>query len=181
MTPKKKLNKQRFFSQSLYNGSNPSHEIVEYTEAYLKKQTLKQLRVIAKTKDIRVPRGAKKDLIVQLILSNQSRESNKLVDINFQDIADELRLIELNRPVVVERALKKIKESETLAQKCILARKYLKSESLKLFEVIVRKDLELEKAKTDMSGDATKKNTNYEIKVSVHGRFSDMNFVQIRP
>ena len=79
--------------------------------------------------------------------------------------------------MVVERALKKIKGSETLTQKCILARKYLKPESLKLFEVLIGKDLELEKAKIGTSGDATKKNTNYEIKVSVHGRFSKMNFV----
>ena len=70
------LNTQRYFSQS---PSNPSHEITEYTEASLKKQTDKQLRIIAKNKKIQIPRGAKKDLIVQLILSNQSKERNVVI------------------------------------------------------------------------------------------------------
>ena len=42
-------------------------------------------------------------------------------------------------------------------------------------------DLLINKPNNETSGDGCKNNINYEIKVSLHGKQSNLNFVQIRP
>lgn len=76
--------------------------------------------------------------------------------------------------------LNEILKAKTLTDKCILARYYLAPQSTD-FEIICKKDLNIDKPLNSTSGDGRKNNINYEIKISVHSKNSKINFVQIRP
>jgi len=73
-----------------------------------------------------------------------------------------------------------IKSETSLTRKCVLARNYLSPQSTD-FETICKKDLNIDNAINSTSGDGHKNGINYEIKASVHGNKSKINFVQIRP
>ena len=107
--------------------------------------------------------------------------SGRLTEINFISMVTNLKLKDGNILATRKRAINMINESETLTHKCIIARHLLTPESLKILEVVIREDLNLEKPEDFNSGDGTKNKINYEIKISVHGQQSKMNFVQIRP
>jgi hypothetical protein len=72
-----------------------------------------------------------------------------------------------------------LKSYDTLLDKCIIARQYLKPQS-STFEKMIKDDLNLG-PKIKMSGDGRKNNINYEIKTSLHDMKSRFNFRQIRP
>lgn len=74
----------------------------------------------------------------------------------------------------------KIKKCNTLVEKCVLIRYYLKPQS-SLIETIIRNDLEISPPNDNTSGDGIKKGIRYEIKFSGHSAKSNVNFVQIRP
>lgn len=73
-----------------------------------------------------------------------------------------------------------IKNAKSLTEKCLLLRKYFSPQSTHI-EHVIKKDLLLENAKDNVSGDAIKNNIKYEIKSSIHAKKSKVNFVQIRP
>ena len=74
----------------------------------------------------------------------------------------------------------KIKNCNSLTEKCIIGREYLSPQST-YFETMIMNDLLINKPNNETSGDGCKNNINYEIKVSLHGKQSNFNFVQIRP
>jgi hypothetical protein len=76
--------------------------------------------------------------------------------------------------------LDKIKNQNTLLAKCIIARKYLSPQSTDV-ETICKIDLKINDPIDETSGDGHKNGNNYEIKSSIHGNESKLNFVQIRP
>lgn len=79
-----------------------------------------------------------------------------------------------------KKILKLIESEKTLTAKCILIRNYLSPQSTDL-ETICKKDLDIGNSLNETSGDGHKNGINYEIKGSVHGKKSKLNFVQIRP
>lgn len=68
----------------------------------------------------------------------------------------------------------------TLTEKLAFYRYHFPPQSTDL-EALVRRDLKIDKPINEISGDGRKNGKNYEIKASVHGRKSKLNFVQIRP
>lgn len=76
--------------------------------------------------------------------------------------------------------IKRIEEAKTFTQKCALVRLYLKPQSTD-FEYIIKRDIQLSQALSKIKGDASKKNISYEIKTSIHAKYSKLNIIQIRP
>lgn len=76
--------------------------------------------------------------------------------------------------------LKQIEKEKTLTGKCILARKYLTPQSIDI-ENIIKKELNIGNPLNSTSGDGYKNGSNYEIKISIHSKKSNINFVQLRP
>ena len=68
----------------------------------------------------------------------------------------------------------------TLTEKLVFYRYYFPHTSTE-FEALIRHDLHIDKPLNKTSGDGHKNGKNYEIKASVHGNKSKLNFVQIRP
>lgn len=97
--------------------------------------------------------------------------------INFKNL---VKLLKEKDNFNKENILNKIYNSKTLTQKCILIRNYLSPQSTDM-EKIIKKDLKLNNAVNNTSGDAEKNGIKYEIKYSGHGKKSKLNFVQIRP
>jgi hypothetical protein len=95
---------------------------------------------------------------------------------DLSDIVKELKIQDQKDKTIIEL----IKQEKTITGKCILARKYLNPQSNEL-ESICKADLNIDKAVNSTSGDGNKNGINYEIKASIHGQNSKLNFVQIRP
>lgn len=82
---------------------------------------------------------------------------------------------ELNNNII-----KRIQNSLSLLEKCILIRNYIKPQST-IIEQIIKNDLGIKKPINCISGDGCKNGIKYEIKYSGHAKYSKLNFVQIRP
>lgn len=84
----------------------------------------------------------------------------------------------------MDDVFERIENEETLTGKCILCRNYLNPQSGgSAFERFIKKDLEIGPAINEISGDGHKKQNgnNYEIKVSLWSKNSEINYLQIRP
>lgn len=84
-----------------------------------------------------------------------------------------------NRNNNKKEIIKKL-EGESLLIKSIYLREYSSSQST-IFEKIIMNDLKLDEPIDEISGDASKKGNNYEIKTSIHDKKSKFNWLQIRP
>jgi hypothetical protein len=93
-------------------------------------------------------------------------------------LVNNMKLKENNKQL--ENIIKKIEYCQILEHKCILAREYLSPQSTQ-FEKIIKKNLLINDAKNETSGDGYKNNIKYEIKCSIHSKKCKINFVQIRP
>ena len=82
----------------------------------------------------------------------------------------------------MDEVFERIENEETLTGKCILGRNYINSQSGgSVFERFIKKDLEIGPAINNTSGDGHKNGNNYEIKVSLWSKNSNINYLQIRP
>jgi hypothetical protein len=87
---------------------------------------------------------------------------------------------EMRRPTKTKQEIiNEINSQPTLTGKCILARKYLTPQSTDT-EKICKQDLDIGPCLNTTSGDGQKNGINYEIKISIHAKNSQVNFVQIR-
>ena len=120
-------------------------------------------------------RKHKNNKTISCLLSSASNE-----DIKLKLIVSELKLKDVRKKEFKRKALQEIKSEKTLTGKCILGRAYLSPQST-LMETILKQELKLEEAKGPTSGDCVKNGVNYEVKFSIHGNGSMLNFVQIRP
>ena len=96
------------------------------------------------------------------------------------ELHDIVKQMKIKDEINKKDILKKIDDEKTFTGKCILARNYLTPQSTDL-EIICKKDLHIGNALDSTSGDGRKNGINYEIKASIHGKNSKINFVQIRP
>lgn len=96
------------------------------------------------------------------------------------DLATIVRQMKIKDGKDKKSILESIDSEKTLTRKCILARNYLPPQSTEL-EKLLKKDLNIDCAINSTSGDGHKNGINYEIKVSIHAKKSNINFVQIRP
>ena len=97
---------------------------------------------------------------------------------NLVDCVNNMKYKENN--ININEILNNIKLCKTLTEKCVIVRKYLLPQSTR-FQYIVMDDLKIKKAADKTSGDGCKNNINYEIKISIHSKYSYINWVQIRP
>lgn len=78
------------------------------------------------------------------------------------------------------KIINKIKSQETLTTKCIMACNFLPPQSNSM-EMICKEDLQIQNSLDEISGDGIKNGIKYEIKISIHAKKSNINFVQLRP
>ena len=91
-------------------------------------------------------------------------------------LVDEMRATTYTKKEIINM----INNQSTLTGKCILARKYLSCQSTDT-EMITKQDLGIGPKLNAISGDGRKNGINYEIKISIWAKHSNINFVQIRP
>jgi len=109
----------------------------------------------------------------------------KEIDPIIQHIID----IEKNKAKDSEKQLKDtLSKCNSLYEKCMVWRNYIKSQSAKRCETVIMKDLGILKKRKEenKSGDGSKNGKNYELKVSLWGKWEnnstgDSSFLQIRP
>tara|TARA_B100001250_G_scaffold8031_1_gene6784 strand:+ start:446 stop:1204 length:759 start_codon:yes stop_codon:yes gene_type:complete len=107
------------------------------------------------------------------------------IDPTIQTIID----IEQNKAKDSEKQLKNtLSKCNSLYEKCMVWRNFIKSQSALLVETEINKDLGIlkKKKKENKSGDGSKNGKNFEIKVSLWGKWEnnstgDSSFLQIRP
>ena len=105
-----------------------------------------------------------------------NRSGIDLLKINLKQLVLNQRIRTENNKLIQKR----IMESKTLLEKCILAREYLTPQST-IMENIIKQDLKINNKIDELSGDGNKNGINYEIKFTAHDKYSKFNFVQIRP
>lgn len=79
-----------------------------------------------------------------------------------------------------KRAIKQAEEGTNLLEKCVLLRVYTSPQSTDA-EKLIKKDLNIQNAGDNISGDGIKNGIKYEIKVSLHDEKCKVNIRQIRP
>ena len=89
-------------------------------------------------------------------------------------------LIRKTSDSAISAVVEQMKNSQSLEEKCILAREYINPQSI-IMEQIIKKDLEISNAPNETSGDGSKNEKNYEIKFSGHDKNCKFNWVQFRP
>ena len=73
-----------------------------------------------------------------------------------------------------KKILQRIEKTENLVEKCVWLRVYTTPQST-AGESIVKKNLKIDKAKDEVSGDGIKDGVKYEIKMSLHDKESNIN------
>lgn len=98
-------------------------------------------------------------------------------DIDYKKLIKELRL---KSRVEKDKALLQARNSDSLLEKCVLLRVYTSPQANDA-EKLIMEDLEISACLDNISGDGTKNDLKYEIKVSVHDERCKINIRQIRP
>lgn len=103
---------------------------------------------------------------------------NSYEKINCYKLVDQLKLTQQTGQT--KNAIKQCEVADSLWEKCVLLRVFTSPQSTES-ERIIRRDLQISEPLDKTSGDGHKNGYNFEIKVSIHDKNSNVNLRQIRP